>query len=112
MANSWHWDRMGDLGSLPLLERKLALAHLLKLSKVPALLYADHVEGIGTSFYKAVCARDCEGVVAKHRLAPYSAKPQSWFKILNPDYSQARGRKEMFEKFRNQSEQVAATHAD
>jgi hypothetical protein len=24
----------------------------------------------------------------------------SWFKILNPDYSQKRGRKEMFEKFR------------
>ena len=27
--------------------------------------------------------------------------------VLNPDYSQARGRKEMFEKFRTKSEHVA-----
>jgi hypothetical protein len=32
-------------------------------------------------------------------LAPYVSKPQTWFKILNQDYTQKRGRKEMFEKF-------------
>jgi bifunctional non-homologous end joining protein LigD len=93
------WLDGQDLRPLPLLERKLALSHLLKLSRVPAILYADHVEGIGTSFFKAVCARDCEGVVAKHRLALYTTKPQSWFKIINPNYSQTRGRRELFEKF-------------
>jgi hypothetical protein len=61
-------------------------------------------------YYRLICDKDLEGIVAKHRLAPYSSTPQSWFKVLNPDYSQKRGRKEMFEKFRNQSEQVAATH--
>jgi ATP-dependent DNA ligase len=84
---------------LPLLERKLALSHLLKLSKVPAILYADHVEGIGTSFFKAVCERDCEGVVAKHKLAPYTSTPRSRFKVINPNYSQHIGRREMFNKF-------------
>ena len=28
--------------------------------------------------------------------------------VLNPDYSQARGRKEMFEKFRSKVERLAA----
>jgi hypothetical protein len=49
--------------------------------------------------HDAVCQKDCEGIVAKHRLAPYVGKPQTWLKVLNPDYSQMRGRKEMFEKF-------------
>jgi hypothetical protein len=35
-----------------------------------------------------------------------SLKHQSWFKVLNPDYSQARGREEMFEKFRERGEQA------
>jgi bifunctional non-homologous end joining protein LigD len=97
------WLDGQDLRPLPLLERKLALSHLLKLSHTPAILFADHVEGIGTSFYKAVCARDCEGVVAKHKHAPYVTSPATWFKILSPDYSQARGRKEMFEAFHDRN---------
>ena len=40
----------------------------------------------GTGLFKAVCARDLEGIVAKHRLGPYEAVPMTWFKILNPDY--------------------------
>jgi hypothetical protein len=63
-------------------------------------LYAEHVEVKGKVLFEAICAKDLEGVVCKHKLAPYSAKPQSWFKVLNPDYTQARGRKEMFDKFR------------
>jgi hypothetical protein len=50
--------------------------------------------------FEAVCQKDLEGIVGKHRLAPYSAKPQNWFEILNPDYTQKRGRREMFDKFR------------
>ena len=42
------WLDGQDLRMLPLMDRKLALSHALKLSKVPAILGADHVEGIGT----------------------------------------------------------------
>jgi hypothetical protein len=48
------------------------------------------------------------GYLAKHRLAPYSSTPQSWFKVLNPDYSQKRGRRELFDKFRERNQQVNA----
>lgn len=44
-----------------------------------------------------------EGIVAKHRLGPYEARPVTWFKILNEGYSQKRGRKEMFETFRDRT---------
>jgi hypothetical protein len=39
------------------------------------------------SIFEAVCQKDCEGSVAKHRLAPYASKPQTWFKVLNPGYT-------------------------
>jgi len=48
-----------------------------------------------------VCQRDLEGVVAKHKHATYGVNgPVGWFKILNPDYTQKRGQREMFEGFR------------
>ena len=94
------WLDGQNLRPLPLLDRKAALRQVLKLSKMPALLYADHVERIGTSFFKAICARDCEGIVGKHRDGRYSTAPNSWVKVLNPDYTQKRGRREMFDKFR------------
>ena len=94
------WLDGQDLRPVPLLDRKAALRQVLKLSKIPALLYADHVESIGTGFYKAVCDRDCEGIVGKHKNGPYGSKPLSWFKVINPTYSQHVGRREMFDKFR------------
>ena len=59
-------------------------------------------------FFRAICERDCEGILAKHKLAPYTSKPQSWFKFLNPDYTQKRGRREMFDSLRGRSEATAA----
>jgi hypothetical protein len=53
----------------------------------------------------AICQEDCEGIVGKYRRGTYAAKPVSWVKVLNPDYTQKRGRKEMFEGFREPSEQ-------
>ena len=38
--------------------------------------------------------------------APTRAAPISWVKILNPAYTQMRGRKEMFEAFRERRETV------
>ena len=53
-------------------------------------------------------SQDLEGIVAKHKLAPYASTPQTWFKILNNDYTRKRGRKEMFENFRERNS--AAVH--
>jgi hypothetical protein len=45
--------------------------------------------------------RDLEGVVAKHKHATYGVNGAvGWFKILNPEYSQNRRRRGMFENFR------------
>ena len=48
--------------------------------------------------FELACERDLEGIVAKHRGAPYSLDPTrtSWCKTKNPDYSQAKGRHELF----------------
>jgi len=59
------------LRPLGLLDRKRVLRHVLKSSKPAGVFYADHVEQAGTGLFKAVCQKDCEGIVAKHRLAPY-----------------------------------------
>jgi bifunctional non-homologous end joining protein LigD len=95
------WDLLWldgeDLRQLPLVERKRRLRRLIKGHA--ELLFADQIQGSGTELYKAICARDLEGIVAKHRVGPYEARPVTWFKVLNPNYSQARGRQDMFEKF-------------
>jgi bifunctional non-homologous end joining protein LigD len=91
------WLNGRDLRQLPLLDRKQRLQSLVKGH--PGLLYAVHVPAKGTDLFKVICREDLEGVVAKHKYAPYATTPQSWFKVLNRDYSQARGRKEMVDKF-------------
>jgi bifunctional non-homologous end joining protein LigD len=100
----WHDGK--DLRSLPLLDRKQRLQKLVKGRA--GLLYAEHVPAKGVDLFKVICGEDLEGIVAKHRLAPYSTKPQSWFKILNPAYTKARGRKEMVDKFREYREHAPA----
>jgi hypothetical protein len=42
--------------------------------------------------------------VAKQKLAHYVTSPATWFKVLNPDYTQKRGRREMFDGFRHRSD--------
>jgi ATP-dependent DNA ligase len=64
------------------------------------LLFAEQIQGSGIELFQAICARDLEGIVAKHRLGPYAETPVTWFKIVNDGYSQKRGRREMFDKFR------------
>jgi ATP-dependent DNA ligase len=64
------------------------------------VLFADYIEARGRDLYRAVCARDLEGIVAKWKAAPYRPElaPSSWIKIKNPEYSQARDRAELFER--------------
>jgi len=42
------------------------------------------------ALFEKVCGLDLEGVVAKHKRAPYVSdrKSSTWFKILNSSYSQ------------------------
>jgi len=100
------WHDGEDLLPPPLVERKRRLRRLIKGRA--GLLFAEQIQGSGVELFKAICARDLEGIVAKHRLGPYEPRPVTWFKVLNPDYSQKRGRREMFNKFRTNGERVAA----
>jgi bifunctional non-homologous end joining protein LigD len=97
------WLNNADLRNLPLIERKLRLRHLIRVSRNRSLLYASHMERHGVRLFQAICQQDCEGIVGKYKRGTYMAAPTSWVKILNPNYSQQRGRKEMFENFKERS---------
>ena len=102
-----------DWRTEPLIDRKQELRRL--LAKVPAfspLKYADHVEASGTALFQRVCESDLEGIVAKHKSAPYVTQREhsTWFKILNREYSQKKGREELFER-EHHSEPVAGWHS-
>jgi len=57
----------------------------------------------GSALFERVCELDLEGIVAKYKLAPYVSDRESstWFKILNPEYSQREGGEELFERDRH-----------
>ena len=94
------WLDGDDLRGLPLIERKRQLKRLTRSSRCSQLLFADHIEARGIDFFRAICERDCEGIIAKPKDSIYStAGPAAWFKVLNPAYTQKQGRKELFESF-------------
>jgi len=102
-----------DLRRERLVDRKQELRRL--LSRVPEsspLKYADHVDGSGTALFERVCKLDLEGIVAKHKAAPYvsSREETTWIKILNPNYSQREDREKLFERDRHK-EPVAGWHS-
>jgi bifunctional non-homologous end joining protein LigD len=95
-----------------LTDRKQELRRL--LANVPAdslLKYVDHVDGSSSALFQRVCKLDLEGIVAKQKHALYvtSRQETTWFKILNPNYSQREGREELFERDRHM-EPVAGWH--
>jgi ATP-dependent DNA ligase len=83
-----------NLRERPLLERKRRLRQLVPRSN-SRLLYVDHVRRGGVDLFREVCARDCEGIVAKWARGRYETDgcSTSWLKIKNPDYSQMVGRR-------------------
>jgi len=91
------WLNGVDLRPLPLLDRKAQLRKL--VHGKPGILYADHLRGAAVELFRVCCAQDLEGIVIKAARGPYNEAPRSWLKVLNPDYTQKRGRREMFEKF-------------
>lgn len=60
----------------------------------PRILYASHFEACGADLFRLVCEQDLEGIVCKHRSAPYASESVPWVKVLNPAYSQREGRRE------------------
>jgi ATP-dependent DNA ligase len=62
------------------------------------ILFAQHVDGRGRDFFKAVCDQDLEGIVAKRKASPYdpASRLATWLKIKNRNYSEARDRHELF----------------
>jgi ATP-dependent DNA ligase len=55
------------------------------------------VERRGRELFELMCANDLEGIVAKRLADPYGPRT-GWLKIKNPDYSQAQGRAELFNR--------------
>jgi bifunctional non-homologous end joining protein LigD len=101
-----------DLRYEQLSDRKAVLRQVLNSrTTTSALQYADDVSGSGVALYERVCEMDLEGIVAKHKTAPYLSYHaiSTWYKIKNPRYSQMVGRHELFEQERH-SEPVPGWH--
>jgi hypothetical protein len=102
-----------DLRTERLLDRKQELRRL--LARLPAdapLKYTEYIDGQGTALFQRICELDLEGIVAKHKSAPYVTEREhsTWFKILNRGYSQKDGREELFDRERHQ-EPVPGWHS-
>jgi len=76
-----------DLRELPLLERRRRLNRVLprKSMHMAGVLAVD---GDGSKLFQVVCEHDLEGIVAK-KMADRYARRTRWWKIKNPNYSQA-----------------------
>jgi bifunctional non-homologous end joining protein LigD len=95
-----------DTRYLPLTDRKLRLRAIVP-RKGERLLYCQHIEANGEELFRLACEHDLEGIVAKHKGAPYlPEKPTSWLKIRNANYSQWEGREELFERERGSNPDV------
>ena len=92
------WLNGNDLRQRPLIERKALLKKL--LPEGGWLRYSEHIGAHGIEFFRVVCDHDLEGIVAKLKTAPYQPEKSTWLKIKNPNYSQAVGRHERFEKYK------------
>jgi len=92
------WLDGADWRGRTFLERKSRLRRVVRGRT--GFLYAEHVPTTGKDLYQVICREDLEGIVAKHKLSPYVTSQPSWFKVLNPNYTQKRGRREMFDGFR------------
>jgi ATP-dependent DNA ligase len=92
-------------------DRKQELRRVLTRTAHP-LEYTEYIDGSGTGLFERVCKMDLEGIVAKHKHAPYVTEREqsTWYKIRNPNYSQWAGREQLFERERHR-EPVAGWHS-
>ncbi len=72
-----------DLTALPLIERKQLLQLLLKKEKLHNVIYSDHIEEKGISFFASAEKNGLEGIIAKDAHSPYRIDKRSseWKKI-------------------------------
>lgn len=92
------WLNGRDLRNEPLLRRKQQLKELVFESKNPLLLYCDHIDQYGSDFFRMICEKNLEGVVAKHRGSGYDSSAK-WIKIKNPNYTQSERRQDLFKSY-------------
>ena len=106
------YDGRSDRRYDRLMDRKQDLKAIVRRASASRLLYADHIEGNGTSLFDRACDLDLEGIVAKYKSGPYVSERErsTWFKIRNRNYSQWAGRTELFERDRHR-EPVAGWHS-
>jgi bifunctional non-homologous end joining protein LigD len=95
------WLNGADLRPLPLYERRRTLQRTLPKGS-PILSEALSIAGRGRELFDLMCAHDLEGVVAK-RLGDRYDPQVRWLKIKNPDYSQKKGRGDLFNGPRQRS---------
>jgi ATP-dependent DNA ligase len=92
-----------DLRQQALIERKRRLRAV--MPRIDSLLlYVDHLRERGCALFRAVCQRDLEGIISKWRDGRYETDgvSTSWVKIKNTAYLQLTGRRELFERRRDQ----------
>lgn len=88
-----------DLCRRPLIERKHMLNAIMP-KRNSRLQYLDGIDARGEDFYRVICDRDLEGIVAKPKHGMYytNGRETNWLKIKNPTYSQMDGRHDLFEQ--------------
>jgi bifunctional non-homologous end joining protein LigD len=90
------WLRGKDLRELPLIQRKKRLQRL--LPEAVGLNVIPWFEEDGCELFQAARQHDLEGIVAKRKADPYDTRTR-WLKIKNPTYTQAEGRRELFDRW-------------
>jgi bifunctional non-homologous end joining protein LigD len=73
-----------DLRDLPFLDRKAALARLLRNTKV-GILFNEHIVEDGLTVFAHACRLGAEGIVSKRVDGTYRSGPcRAWIKVRNP----------------------------
>jgi bifunctional non-homologous end joining protein LigD len=86
-----------DLRDLPLVERKKILRSVIP-QKSTWIGYVSYIDQHAAKLFELVKARDLEGLVVKRKDGKYNPRSTTWYKIINPSYSQKAGRQEFFQK--------------
>jgi bifunctional non-homologous end joining protein LigD len=105
------WLNGRDLRQLPLIQRKERLRSLILKANNPVLLFADYIPEFGVDFFRMICEKNLEGIVAKQRDGCYDRSAR-WIKVKNPQYTQSKDRSELFDKSPDKKVSAAATEAD
>ena len=70
-----------SMTGLPLLQRKSLIEEVIE--DIPKVVYCDHVEGMGSTFYDKAVAAGLEGIIAKKANSKYhpGTRTKDWLKI-------------------------------